>query len=81
MPEVPRYMDINLVFTWLWGQFEQVILWEQLHGITVWGKTFSFFDISVGLFASWLITRLIPIFGDPEDEDTEYDYFGGYEEV
>lgn len=76
-----QVMDITDVFTYLWLLFQRIVLWEQTHGITVWTKTFTFFDISVGLFASWLITRLIPIFGDPEDENTEYDYFGGYEEV
>lgn len=81
MNELPQFMDINSVFNYLWELFGSVVLWEQMHGITVWGRTFTFFDISVGLFASWLITRLIPIFGDPEDENTEYDYFGGYEEV
>lgn len=71
-------MDITDAFEVLWLLFQRIVFWMQSHSIVIWYKEFSFFDISVGVFATWMLARLIPIFGDPEDDDAIYDDFGGW---
>lgn len=71
------YMDLTLPFSYLWLKFQWVVTWMQSHGIIIWDKAFTFFDCAVGIAGTALIVSLIPIFGDPEDEDYVYDDFGG----
>lgn len=73
-----QWADITDVFMTLWLYFKHIVIWEETHGICIGVNFFSFFDIAVGVFATWMLVKLIPIFGDPEDEDAIYDDFGGW---
>lgn len=78
LPDSPRYMELTEAFAVVWQYFTYAWTWMTLHGVHIWDKYFTFFDIAIGVAATWIIADLIPIFGDPEDEDAVYDDFESY---
>lgn len=64
-------MDISSAFETLVISLTYVIQWNQLHGFTLFGTFYSFFNIEIAaLLAGFVLTHL-PIWGD-----TEFVYIG-----
>ena len=78
IPNQRSYLDLTQPFNLLWGFFTWAYNWSVSHGFFLWNHWFSFFDVAMGVFATYLIVDLIPMFGDPEDDSYVYDDFGGF---
>ena len=64
-------MDISLAFETFAITFQYIIRWMQVHGFTLFGVYYSFFDIEIaGLVVGFVLTHL-PVWGD-----TEFEFLG-----
>lgn len=72
------FPDLSPAFDVVYDYFYWAYTWMNLHGFRLWGLTFSYFDVAIGVAATFLLCTLIPIFGDPEDDDYYYEDFGGF---
>ena len=72
------YVDLSSAFNTVYSYFMWAYQWMSTHGFRLWGFTFSYFDVAIGVTATFLLCTFIPIFGDPEDDDAFWEDFGGF---
>lgn len=78
-PEVLTSFNLTTIFNMLFFWLSKVVLWTQTNGITLYGNTFSFFDLALGGYVLYVALSKLPIWEKMEDEFPE-PYHSEYED-
>lgn len=66
-PEVLNPMNLTPIFNMLFYWLSTVVLWSQTHGITLYQKTFSFFDLAIGGYVLYVAISKLPFWDQVDD--------------
>ena len=83
VPAVSDSFDLTAVFNMLFYWTSYVVLWSQTHGITLYGRTFSFFDLAIGGYVLYVAISNLPFWDSVEDWPEPYhsEYEGDWEDL